>query len=303
VPLRVLYLAGWGRNGSTLLAALIAQLTATIVTGEARWFWRHGVLDGWPCSCGHGLRRCERWAHAVDAAAGWDMGPAEVSVFQAHRLRTRHYPGYFVRRAVGAPAADSDHARYGRTYAALYRRLAEFNGVGTLVDSSKYPVDAHLLAAQPGIDLRVVHLLRDPRGVAHSWASPKPLWPGAEGEALKHFRPASSSAIWSTWNLAIEGLLRGLPRLVVRYEDLAADPVAQVRGIAEFAGLAFDGGTVDTEPRERHMFCGNPVRFTPGRVQVTLDDTWKRDMTGRARLDATLPAAPLLARYGYPLRP
>jgi hypothetical protein len=229
------------------------------------------------------------------------MGPAEVSVFQRLRLRTRHYPAYLLRRPLGPPGAD--YGRYARTYASLYTRLAEVTGATALVDSSKYPVDAHLLASQPGIDLRVVHLLRDPRGVAHSWARPKPLWPDAEVEALKRFRPGASSTIWSTWNVAIEALLRDVPRLVVRYEDLAADPVGEVRRIAGFGGLPFDATAVDSEPGERHMFCGNPVRFMPGPVQVRLDDAWRRDMTGRARFDATVPAAPLLARYGYPLWP
>jgi hypothetical protein len=38
-----------------------------------------------------------------------------------------------------------------------------------VVDSSKRPANALLLAASDDIDLFVVHLVRDPRGVANSW--------------------------------------------------------------------------------------------------------------------------------------
>jgi hypothetical protein len=300
--LHVIYIAGWGRSGSTVLAALLGGLAGVFSTGEARSFWYRGLVQRWPCACGTPVPDCEMWSPAADAAATWPMTPDDVARFQATHLRTRHYVTAWPRLRAGS--ASEDERRYAATYARLHECVAATTGANVVVDSSKYPLDAYLLSRLADVDVRVVHLVRDPRAVAHSWGTPKQVTPEADSVALRRFRPAASSTIWTTWNAMVERLLRHLPVHTVRYEDLVAEPVAALGAIAAFAGVPLDG-PIDPASLRRtanHMVAGNPVRFRSGDVPLVEDERWKTEMSRRHRVEATLPALPVLRHYGYPVR-
>ena len=63
-------------------------------------------------------------------------------------------------RGAGRPAHD---------YARIYRAVAEVTGARVVVDASKGPALGQALAGAPGIDLRMLNVVRDPRAVAWSW--------------------------------------------------------------------------------------------------------------------------------------
>ena len=58
---------------------------------------------------------------------------------------------------------------YRRILTKLYCAIQSVSGSQVIVDSSKGPRYAMLLNEIPEIDLRVVHLVRDSRGVVYSW--------------------------------------------------------------------------------------------------------------------------------------
>lgn len=228
------------------------------------------------------------------------MQPEEVAEFQHRHLRTRGYLSRWPRVLAGAPPSR-DERRYAETYASLLHDTADRTGANVLVDSSKYPFDAYLLTHTSGIELSVVHLVRDPRAVAHSWATPKPLWPGDDAPRLKSFRPAASSAIWTVWNSMAALLRRHVPVRSLRYEDLVEAPEAHLAAIAGAVGLdPRAAATAATGPQ--HQVAGNPARFAGLDTPIRRDDRWRTEMPRRRRLEASLPALPLLHRYGYSLR-
>ena len=51
----------------------------------------------------------------------------------------------------------------------LYSSIMARTGCSVIVDSSKFASYGHLLASNPAFDVRVIHLVRDSRAVAHSW--------------------------------------------------------------------------------------------------------------------------------------
>jgi hypothetical protein len=50
-----------------------------------------------------------------------------------------------------------------------------------------------------------------------------------------------------------------------------------------------------------HSIAGNRLRPHDGALQIRPDDEWSERMDPRSRRLATLPAAPLMPRYGYPV--
>jgi hypothetical protein len=190
----------------------------------------------------------------------------------------------------------------------LYEAAADVAGASVLVDSSKHAALAYCLRFAPRIDLRVVHVVRDSRGVAYSWTK-RVSRPEADGEAeMTRYKPGRSALLWNAHNVAFAMLRRcGVPVRRLRYEDLLADPVAVLRDLAAFADLPQP--SVDfirdgvAELGACHSAAGNPMRFTVGPVPLRHDDAWRTSLpTGQRRLVGAL-TAPLLQAYGYRERP
>src|SRR5262249_17647859 len=188
-------------------------------------------------------------------------------------------------------------------------------GASVVVDSSKAIPYLYLLGLGADLDLRVVHLVRDARGVAHSWDRAKPA-PDRVGVQYMRTRGLGLSVFfWSVSNVGAE--LFGGPRaryLRVRYEDFARRPRATIERILDMAmapqsaGPAGAGARRPALPfvgehavklRATHSIKGNPDRLQTGALDIRLDDRWSTEMAPRARRVVTALAWPLLARYGY----
>jgi hypothetical protein len=287
----VLYLAGSGRSGSTLVTTLLGQLDGFFAAGELRYLWQRGLVEGRPCGCGATLADCPVWRPVLADLPPAD--PAAVAAGLRSRLRMRN--------RLRVPAHDDD-----RTIAAVYAALAAHTGDAVIVDSSKLPPYGVLLSGLPGIDLRVLHVVRDPRAAAFSWRRRRSLDGGSlDGDQrLMTRHPVWKAAVlWSVWNAATIRLWGRGPYLRIRYEDLVADPAGTLRRIAAFAGsesaLPFGAdGTVRLAPT--HSVAGNPVRHRTGGITVRADDEWRTAMSRRAHAVVTALTFPLLRRLGYP---
>jgi hypothetical protein len=191
-------------------------------------------------------------------------------------------------------------SRYLDAAARLYRAVAEATGARVIVDSSKRSGDAAALLLMPDVEASFVHLVRDPRAVAFSWARRRESRHG----------PASTSRDWMAFNLLDEAVRRraGKDRSArLRYEDLVADPTAALRNVALLVGerpvsLPVKDGHVAVLG-VNHGVMGNPSRFVTGDVALMEDEDWKATQPPRDRWVTTALTLPLLARYGYPLRP
>jgi hypothetical protein len=157
------------------------------------------------------------------------------------------------------------------------------------------------------VDLHVVHLVRDPRAVAHSWL--RPLVTDPDGRtSMPRFGAARSAVLWLTMNVAVEWVAwrLGLRYVRIRYEDLVRDPariVGQLRSrVLEDAGLdVADAGLTDDEGVDLdvvHSISGNPMRFRQGRMSVVEDIDWKAGSSSRKAIVAAI-TFPLRRRYGY----
>lgn len=190
----------------------------------------------------------------------------------------------------------------------IYRALGESTGARVIVDSSKSPSYGFLLGMLPSVDLRVVHLIRDPRGTAFSWRRKVMRSDGASERPMQRMSLPKSSALWSIWNLTAEAMWRRseVPYRRLRYEDLVADPMEVVKTILDLAGAAPEGldfireGWVTLDAH--HTISGNPMRLRTGEVQLKPDLEWVTAMPLAQRLVVTALTAHSLRRYGYPMR-
>ena len=305
-PVPVVFLACAGRSGSTLLDRILGAHDGFCSTGELRFIWERSFTNDELCGCGIPFSQCSFWREVSRCAFG--AGPAELDVTAAVRLRrcldeNRHAPWLLSARTPAAHQAGV--TLYTRLLQRLYRGILHASGARAVVDSSGDATHGLLLARTPGIELHVVHLVRDPRAVAFSWTRarerPEIHW-GSERMPVE--QAGTSARRWMLNNILAETLARSASSYQrLRYEDFVLAPgqaVGQILAPHEWAGAPIAGladGEVVLSPS--HTVSGNPSRFKQGLLRISLDDEWRGAMAARDRWAVSSATWPLLARYGY----
>jgi hypothetical protein len=313
--IKLLYIAGETRSGTTLLDRILGQTPGLFSTGELAWLWNEALGPARPegasgevngraisnygnCGCASPIRECVVWRDIFKAAFGGldQIDPAEMFQQQlAHRPRRSLWRRLTTGKAKNAQGPNAYLERMER----LYRAIQAVTGCEVIIESSKDPAHLMVLAQLPVLDLRVLHLMRDPRAVAYSFVR-RPLG--------KSYGALGNAGRWNKHNLAIEVLGRWhrLSRLPVHYEELVEAPRATAQRILEFvesvAPLPQFRSEREVELSANHTVYGNPNRFTIGPVPVRLDDEWRGKLRLRDQAAITVLTLPLLAYYGYPIR-
>jgi hypothetical protein len=232
------------------------------------------------------------WSNVTAAFVDEMGGPHDCRQCGADQLVFERFGGFFntLFKRPGARAA-----RYRQCQRSLIRAIAEEKACRFIVDSSK---TAWLAAWRPlalqriaGLEVKVIHLVRDGRGIIWSQmrGSNRRLEAGAANPAypLATFR---SIAGWAWANLVVPIQKCWLPPqtvMRVRYEDLVNHPERELTRIGDF--LAVDLSSVaDNLSRGESFegalqFTGNRVRHT-GVQRLTEDDEWKRRLPCTRRL-------------------
>lgn len=284
---RLAYVAGFSRSGSTLLELLLATHPQVVSVGELQVL-PHELLgaDGSTgCGCGEPVAVCPFWSAVLADVDPLLQRPPRLHHFrETHRWGPSLRPGQLLalRREL-RPAERAAVDQYGENTRALLDAIAAtLSGEGAppavVVDASKDPYRLAWLARDRALDLRVVHLVRDPRGVVHSLTrrAGHPIVPAAR-----------RAAAWRLENRIVrEVTRRHLPAAatkVVRYEDLARTPAEVVADLFAFLGLApHDEAVADYPTVEVHAVAGNPMR--DDRRPIVPDTDWVRNLPASRRI-------------------
>lgn len=314
---RVLSIVGPGRSGTTILGNILGEVQGITNAGELRWLWQRGLGERRPCGCGLPPAECPRWSAVLSeiwrrwgAAADDEKAAAVDAVLQAQRefLSRRNR----LRAITAASGRDTGWTALRRLRAAtvdLCESLGEVSGASLVVDTSKLPHVAALLAGAEDVDHYVLHVMRDPRAVAFSWQRRKALPVSNGTTTMATSSPLNSVGAWSEGCLGAELLRRYVPEdrwMFLRYEDFVAKPEDSVDKVLQFVGNPDPGPFVSHDTVQlgtNHTLAGNPNRFRTGAVRIAEDDEWKSRLTRRDRMVVTAAALPMLVRYGYPVRP
>ncbi len=305
--MRLVYVAGLGRSGSTLLARLLGQLDAVEVVGELHHLWQTGAPRRSAeelCGCGRSFRDCPFWTRVVNELDAGGRSPEDLQALQRQVARIRFLP--WIVGPWRPPRFGRRLAEYGAIVDRLYRALEAAAEGRRIVDATKDLGPLFLLSTLPGYEVDVVHLVRDPRGVAHSWAKLTRRPEFVDRDVYMHRYGATDVAVrwlYSNW-LAEFARRRHRRYLRVRYEDLVREPAEWLARICEFADLprpdvSFLAAGAAELGRPSHILSGNPSRFATGRVALRLDEDWRRAMAPGQRRAVSALTLPLRARYGY----
>ncbi|QKE85802.1 sulfotransferase [Arthrobacter sp. NEB 688] len=288
------------------MSNVIGQLPGCLSVGEARYTWGRGAAANHLCGCGRPFSECPFWQDVM-AEVGSGRPPLDAAGTAERidaRLRVRSVPAMELRRLRGRPEV-LPHAD-DPVIADLYHALAARPGAErAVVDSSKLPPYARLLDGLPGVDVFLVHVVRDPRATAFSWRRSKATRDAADSARMPRISVVRSSVIWVLWNLMVPRWWPQERRMTVRYEDFVDDPAAELARIAQALGTTVPDGLVEGASihlSPTHSVAGNPDRLDAGAVRVRRDDEWRTAMPMVQRWAVTALCLPGLRRFGYRVR-
>ena len=308
----VLSVASSGESGSTLLSRLLGRLPGAVAVGEVGFLWDRAVQGNIACGCGVPFHACPFWRSVGDHAfGGWHLvDVAEVTRLRNDLLMRRRHLSLPRSLPVRLwPGLSRSYAsalgRYSDLLSRVYRAIASVSGADVIVDSTKGP--AHLVAerAALGLDVRMVHLVRDSRGVAFSntkWVERQWVADGMRFRGRQ--APAKTALRWAWINVAYDLLAaRGIPTVVVRYEDLVRDPATELARIGAHAGISLGpadlqflrGNEADLDAD--HIVAGNRLRLARGSLVLRADEAWRDGLSRSQQIAVAAITLPLMRRY------
>jgi len=332
-PVRVLEITGLGRSGSTILDIVLGNQPEIESVGEVAnivfngWISRESLRGIDPkrlrvpiCTCGKRLdvlyvdtpdEACPFWS---SVRREWVERTDPDSIESYPKLKgnfERRRPALLVKQYLRLLYERRRRSASFRSYARLTRAFFEsiraVSGKPIVVDSSKSPVRAFALSIVPGIDLYVVHLVRDGRGVIASLRKTfeKDVQAGIMWDHKGH--PMWKAIIrWIVLNLATEWVCTQLgPKktMRLRYEDFVADPKGALERIGSLLELDLtdvaDAASSGKPMQAGHNVGGNRTKKS-GLITLRPDaQEWRTALSPTEQRLSWMLMGWLMRRYGY----
>ena len=296
---RLVYIMGPNYSGSTLLTLLLADHPQIATVGELK-ATSMGDISIYRCSCGELLTDCSFWSEARQLMS--QQGKKLVlEDFRTHFRDQKHSvidrlfrtalrgPLFEAVREAGfalLPSARKTRDEITRQNQALVEIICTLQHAPIFLDDSKEPVRLKFLLTAGIWDIRVIHLIRDGRGVTNSY--------------MRHNKATMSKAAkeWMHTQFECDRMRRMLGSnlcLPVHYENLCREPEKILDAISQFLSLDPELSTPST--RIKHIM-GNQMRL--GSLQdIQLDEKWKQTLSAEDLHIFTTTAGTLNKLHGY----
>lgn len=321
---RLAYVLAASHSGSTLLAMLLGAQPGSCSVGELK-ATSLGDAESYRCSCRERIRDCKFWKQVAEVMGsrgfpGFDITAAQTSFSEAKspyvsRLLAPLYRGGPLEclRDLALSASPEWRARHQNTEArnlALIQSLADVTRSRLIIDSSKVALRLKYLLRIPGLDVRVIRMIRDGRAVSLTYTDewnfadstdPALRGGGAGNQSGRKPRPMTDAAReWKRSNESADLLCNHLPNghwTEVRYEELCADPMGTMKRLSTFLDLDPEHVTLDFRSREHHVI-GNGMRLD-GSADIRPDGRWKSELSVYDLQVFDKVAGELNRTYGY----
>ena len=304
-PIPYVCMPGSPYTGSTLLGMLLGNHPECASIGAATGLTARVDVSTYLCSCGARFTDCGFWGRIARRTVelGYPVTVFEKDFWNTHvRVSRRRWLNGLLVSSLGNDmltwSRDAVLHRAGpvaRRIAearsaswSLARAVLEQTGKGTFVDTARDHQRPRYLADMPRLDVKVIHLVRDPRGNVAS--------------IMKHTKVGVRKAArqWRHYNVEADRVRRRFPRdswMLLYYEELCAEPQASLDRVARFIGVQPAPITQLLENSERHVI-GNSMRLKV-LDEIREDLSWQPTLSAVDLRTIARIAGPTSRRLGY----
>jgi hypothetical protein len=306
-PIPLIYILSNGRSGTTLLDLLLGAHEHLWTTGEAQNLPWELVNPRAPCGCGNLVQESAFWKEILDdiptETAGYHVGYFHNAQQVGKVLRWDLLPDV-LQGSIRERWSDAV-SEYGEKNEKLFRVVREAaerragRDIHWLVDASKDVYRLFWLQQSGQFDIRVIHVMKDPRSLVYSMARP---WLPAGIQRVVRY-----TGRWIIENALMAHLCRSnfAPAHVYRlsYEQLARSPEQTMTAIGDWLGITYPPDLVHHfRSYDNFAISGNMMRWRESERTIRLDERWKRDFPKPYQLLVELLAGPFRSVVGYPDR-
>ncbi|MCA9954707.1 MAG: sulfotransferase, partial [Anaerolineales bacterium] len=275
------FLTSHAFSGSTLTSFLMGMHPEIATVGELTGPARRLDLQTYPCSCGKLFQQDPFWQDVATAVNQYGL-PYSLNNYldtrfelSSNSLSQRLLAGSFRSNALeqlrdsvvftlwpGKLAQLKEQARRNELFA---RAVLDVTGKSIFLDTAKDPMRIRYLPLAPNIDLHVIHLVRDVRGVVASIRSRHP-----------DTNVETAVRSWIAREKNINRLLETIPtnrQIKVNYEELVTDTLPTLNKLLIFVGAQPMETLGDYREAEHHIL-GNRMRKRQS-SEIKLDEKWR----------------------------
>jgi hypothetical protein len=302
----LVYILSSGRSGTTLLDLLLGAHPEVWTMGEVQLLPWELTHRNRPCGCGASFEEDPFWRSVLSEVSidteGYHVGYFRNREHVGQVLRWSHLPDLL--RGSLSDRWQSGAEEYGEHNSRLFQAVhsvAESRAgerIQWLVDASKDPYRLFWLQAHPQIELRVIHMLKDPRSFVCSAARPWLSKPSGIRKVVRF------TARWIIENAIMSRLCRtcfsdeNVRRM--QYEHFAQRPEETMNEITDWLGLEKDGNlTRRFRDYENHAVSGNAMRWQDSDDEIRLDQRWKQQLPQAYGKFIDVVTCPFLQYCGY----
>jgi len=283
--INVIYLAGVSYCGSTLLSFILNTHPQIFSIGEMGPYapFEH---EGYKCSCGSKIHECpfiikikdimEKNYNLPFNTGKWNLRH-EIALNRITKFLTRS-PKSNCFLFLISPFLNIFSINYKELIRLYSFRNEAFIRASLAVSDKKFFFDATksyrriiLYSKNPNINLKVLHLVRDPRGYAFS--------------AYKRHRKALNIGAleWRKENHFIGNYVNSLKTnqaLRLKYENFCVNPQKSLKILTEFIGARSFNIRTDQFGDNEHHIIGNDMRLRPRALKtIRLDEKWRNNLS------------------------
>jgi hypothetical protein len=300
----VVYILSNGRSGTTLLDMLLGAHPNIWTLGEAQILPWELINSRVPCGCGQPVSESEFWKPILD------LIPTEINGYHIGYFRNINQVGKVIRwdllfdllRGRAREKWKGPIDEYGRKNAKLFevvRKAAEQRSgheIRWLVDASKDPYRLFWLKQSGYFDLRIIHVIKDPRALVFSMA--KPWLPYGAHRVVRY------TGRWIVENMIMHCLYESCFQTVQvwrqTYETLASQPGKTLQAIGEWLDVRYPPERVAKfRDYENFAISGNMMRWRENDDKIRLDQRWKNQLPSVYEKFVHLVTRPFQVYCGY----
>jgi len=245
----IVYVMGTGRSGTTILDVLLSNNAGHVGCGEITHLFGSSVIED-DCACGISVANCSVWASVLREFSSSEREKVDTLL----RAVEAHSAFFLVIMGLFPSVKLTEYNRVNeKVYGTLFHQ-----GFKVVVDSSKYAARALLLAVRYKKRVKVICLTRSPEGLLNAFAKRDTEQPPKSvlGTMLYYVYTMICFAI-VRWKL--QGQV-----VMIRYEDMIADPVSTLNKVEDKLGLNLESSLqclMDGQPLDTgHIAVGNRLR-------------------------------------------
>ncbi|MBN1972661.1 MAG: sulfotransferase [Sedimentisphaerales bacterium] len=322
---KLVYILAASHSGSTLLSMLLNSHPDIVTTGELKLSSKAiGDINRYRCSCGQLINQCTFWQKIKEGMGrrGYDFDIANAGMdFNSVDSKYVHWLLGPLNRGVLLEALRDCALKISPKWrkhlpdiqkrnAALISTILETAGAKVVADSSKTDLRLKFLLRNPELDIKVIHLIRDGRGVALTYMNPvefadaktPDLRAGGMGGNRDNERLTIAQAAnqWKRSNEAALNVIRRVDKsrkIEIHYEQLCRDTENTFVRLFQFIGLDSDTREREFRAAANHVI-GNGMRLDKT-SEINLDERWRSALTKDELQVFNQIAGALNRRFGY----